>query len=444
MDVVKLTLFFAIFVISLPQLWAQENPTYFKWSGEYRTRYELLTPQAGQGSSALDIFSHRMIVEADFKPEESIAIKASLLLSENLGQDFRGYAGYTPTRGSQDSVAIYELYASWLSASGLSFKVGRFLYGANNENFFSKNLDDATPNRFDGGLLKYDKDYFNFEGGAFIVSQFQNANQKTETSRLYLVSVDLKLNQTLLQNLNLSFVNYDTNEKTYAEYNNFVFPEESLTMYMISLTGEYQRFFYSADVALQQGENVTTDQILDANMVHAKAGFRFSNSQRVKIYSQFHRDTGDKTDTPEHQEGYNPMFYNHFLNAGRMNLLGWGNLTSYGLGLSLHWSDNTNIALEYNRFIRTSVDDGVHGLSVTGTSPLVLDNSGTNSGPYNNSLNSQEKVIGDEIDLIVDFKSEYGLKFQSVTGLFQPNSYLKDYGKDKMIFFQRFGLEFFF
>lgn len=438
----RLLILFCLFFARFIQ--AQENPTYLKWGGEYRTRYEFLTPPSGEGSSSQNIFSHRLIVSSDFKPEEDIEIKASLLLSENLGQDYKGYAGYNIPSSTNDSVFIYELYANWLSASGLGFQVGRFLFGVNNENFFSKNLDDAIPTRFDGGLLRYDKDYFNFEGGAFVISQFQNTDLKIETSRLFLVSVDLKIDQSLLQNLNLSFVSYDTKEKTFAELNNFTFPEQSFTMYSVSLTGEYGPVFYASDVAIQQGDNLTSDQLMDTSMIHGKLGFKVHNGKNLKFYGHFHRDSGDKASTPDVNETYNPMFYNHFVNAGRMNLLGWGNFTSYGLGTSFRWSESTNIGLEYLKFLRTSTDAGINGLSVTGTTPLTVVNSTPNAGPFNNSLGSLEKDIGDEIDLIIDFTSSMGLKFQSITGLFKPDNYLKDYDKDKMIFFQRFGLEFFF
>jgi hypothetical protein len=403
-----------------------------------------MTPPAGKGSDSLNIFSHRFIVTSDFKPEENIEIRASLLLSENLGQDYRGYAGYNVPSSSNNSVSVYELYANWLESSGLGFQVGRFLFTANNESFFSKNLDDPVPTRFDGGLLKYDKDYFNFQGGAFVVSQFQGTDLKVKTSNLFLISIDLKIDQSLLKNINLSFIRYNTKEKTFAELNNFTFPGQFITMYSGSITGEYQRFFYSVDAAIQQGDNVTSSQIMDANMIHGKAGMKLHRSSGLTVFSVFHRDTGDQSSTADKNESYNPMFYNHFMNAGRMNLLGWGNLTSYGLGFSMKTSDSTKIALEFNKFLRTSADAGVNGLSATGTNSLTLDDSGTIAGPYNNSLGSLKKDLGSELDLIIEFKSDTGLIFQSVTGAFQPGSYFEDYNKDKLIVFQRFGLEFFF
>ncbi len=424
--------------------YAQKNPTYFTWSGEYRTRYEFLAPPAGEGNDTLNIFSHRFILETNFKPKEDIEIQASLLLSENLGQDFRGFAGYKSPDTTNDEVSIYELYASWLSQSGLSFKIGRFLFAANNESFFSKNFDDPIPTRFDGGLLKYDKDYFNFEGGAFLVSQFQDANLKTETSALFLISVDLKIDQGLLKNVNLSFVSYDTNEKTFPSLNNFVSPAQTFTMYSASLTGELGRFYYSTDAAIQQGDNSTTDQLMDTFLFDGKFGFTLNRASKFKVYSQFHKDTGDKGATSDIDESYNPLFYNHFLNAGRMNLLAWGNLTTLGLGTSFKWSDSTIVCLEYNKFLRSTADSGINGLSVSGTSPLTLDGSGTNSGPFDNNLASEDKNIGDELDLIVDFNSEIGLKFQSITGVFQPGGYLEVYNKTKLIVYQRFGLEFLF
>ncbi len=423
---------------------AEENPTYLKWSGEYRTRYEFLLPPSGEGTSSLNTFSHRLIFSSNFKPEENIEIKASLLLSENLGQDYKGFAGYKVNTSQDESVSIYELYANWLANSGLGFQVGRFLFNNSNDNIFSKNLDDAIPTRFDGGLLKYDKDFFNFSGGVFVVSQFQNAQLKTETSRLYLVSVDLKINENLFKNINFSFISYDTKENTIVDLNNFTFPEQSFTMYSASLTGEYERFFYDADVAIQQGDNKTTNQLMDNSMLNGTLGMTLHLPSKLKVFSQFHRDTGDVASTTETNESYNPMFYNHFLNAGRMNLLGWGNLTSYSLGLSRKWSDKTTVHLEYISFLRTSPDSGINGLSATGLTPLTSDNSGNNTGPFNNILASLKKNIGDEIDLVIDYTSPIGLKFQSITGVFLPGAYLKDYSKTDTIFFQRFGLEFLF
>ncbi len=420
------------------------NPTYIRWSGEYRTRYELLFPPAGQGSSSLSNFSHRLILASNFKPQENIQLKASLLLSENLGQDFKGYAGYSVNSSNAESVFIYELYANWLADSGLGFQVGRFLFNSANDKFFSNNLDDAIPTRFDGGLLKYDKDFFNFSGGAFIVSQFQNAQLEIETSRLYIVSVDLKIDENLFKNINLSFISYDTVENTFVELNNFTFPEKSFTMYAVSLTGDYGPFFYTADAGLQQGTNDTADQTVDGSMFDAKLGYTIHVPSKSNIYVAGHIDSGDESSTAEVDESYNPLFYNHFVNGGRMNLLGWGNLTSFTAGVSRQFTDNVNVQLEYIKFLRTTAEAGINGLSPTGLTALTIDESGNNTGPYNNNLNSSNKNIGDEVDLVIDYKSGVGLKFQSITGLFMPAGYLKDYDKSELIFFQRFGLEFLF
>lgn len=444
----RILIFMQLFLISTLAMsqtdFESENPTYLKWSGEYRTRYELLFPPSGDGSSSLSTFSHRLILASNFKPQENIELKASLLLSENLGQDYKGYAGYMVSSSNAESVFIYELYANWLADSGLGFQVGRFLFKSANDNFFSNNLDDAIPNRFDGGLLKYDKDFFNFSGGAFIVSQFQNAQLEIETSRLYVISVDLEIDEDLFKNINLSFISYDTVEKTFTELNNFTFPEKSFTMYAVSFTGDYGPFFYTADAGIQQGTNETSDQTVDGTMLDTKIGYTIHPRSKSKVYLIGHIDSGDKSSTTDSDESYNPLFYNHFVNGGRMNLLGWGNLTSFTLGLSRQLNDNTSVQLEYIKFLRTNTEAGINGLSPTGLTALTIDDSGNNTGPYDNNLNSSNKDIGDEVDLVIDYKSAIGLKFQSITGLFMPAGYLKDYNKSDLIYFQRFGIEFVF
>lgn len=442
---------FLLVIGGFPQFntaWSQQiNPTYIQWSGNYRSRFESLHRPAGVSGQKTNRFAHQLILSANFQAQESLKFKASLLGFDTWGKEYAGYAGYPYTEETTPQIIhLYEAFANWGFSSGVSFQMGRFPFEIGNGALFSKNLDDDLPTRFDGGFFQYESDVVKFQLGGFAISDWRSAtsNFNDQDYKTYFLNSDLKILQPFFKNISFTFLILDKDEKTLTDLGGIILPKEEKEVYAASLTGETGRVFYSMDGAIQQGENHTTTQSIEANMLHARVGAVAFSPWKLSFYLQGHRDTGDRSDSADKNETYDPLFYNHFQNAGKMNLLGWGNLTYFSLGISWILKRNYNFFLEYNKFYRTSATAGTFGLGPSGGAPIVWDTGSLTDGPYNNSLNSDERYIADEVDFTFEYQAEDGLRFQSITGLFIPGNYLKDYGKDDLVFFQRLGIEFVF
>ncbi len=422
----------------------QSNPTYIQWMGNYRSRFESLHRPAGVSGGKTNRLAHQIILSANFKAQENLKFKASLLGFETWGSDYLGYAGYPYFSGQdQEMLQLYEANAEWNFASGLSVFVGRTPFEIGNGAVFSKNLDDDYPTRFDGGYFQYQTDVARFQLGGFAISSWSSGTTAYDDQdyKIYFLSADLKALEPYVKNISFTFMMLDRDEMAITVPLPVNFPKEEKDIYAVSLTGETGRFFYSFDGVIQEGVNRTSGQDTRAHMLHGRTGFIAYEPWQLGVYIQYHTDTGDNASTANVDESYDPLYYNHFQNAGKMNLLGWSNLTYYSAGLTWVLGSSSRFFLEYNRFYRTSASSGIRGLGALGGNSLVWDSGASLDGPYNNNLNSTEKFIGHEIDLTYELQTESGLRFQSITGLLLPGDYLKVYGKDAQIFFQRLGVE---
>lgn len=432
-------------VLPLSLIYAQQaNPTYIQWMGNYRSRFESLHRPGAVSGEKTNRLAHQIILSATFKAQENLKFKASLLGFETWGSDYLGYAGYPYYEGqTQEMLHLYEANAEWSFASGLSVVVGRTPFEIGNGAVFSKNTDDDFPTRFDGGYFQYQTDIAKFQLGGFAISSWSTggATFNNKDYKTYFLNADLKILEPYFKNISFTFLMLDRDEMNITTPVAVLFPKEEKDIYAVSMTGETGRFFYSFDGVIQEGKNRTSGQSIRSHMLHGRAGFIAYEPWQLGFYVQYHTDTGDDPNTADIDESYDPLYYNHFQNAGKMNLLGWGNLTYYSAGVSWVISSQTRFFLEYNRFYRSDVDSGIRGLGALGGNPLVWTSAGSVDGPYNNNLGSTDKFIGHEADLTFELQTDSGLRFQSITGVFVPGDYLKDYGKNDKALFQRLGVE---
>lgn len=437
---------FAAFGFILTETQGQEldNPTYIQWSGAYRSRFESVHRPSGTHGEKTNRLAHQIILSAQFQAQENLRFKASLLGFETWGSEYMGYAGYPYSEGSnQDMLNLYEAFAEWNFSSGVSVLVGRTPFEIGNGALFSRNMDDDFPTRFDGGFFQYQADLAKFQLGGFAISSWSSAGAAFDDKdyKTYFLNADLKILEPYVKNISLTFLILDRDDKALDNLGGVVIPKEEKEVYAVSAMGEVGRIFYALDGVIQQGTNRSTDQSIRANMLHAKVGAVVYEPWQLSLYAQYHNDTGDDAGTSDVDEGYDPLYYNHFQNAGKMNQLGWGNLTYFSAGVSWAFANQSTMSLEYNRFYRSSTGAGIKGLGPSGGSSLVWDAGSMTDGPYNNSLGSSEKFIGDEIDLNFELQTDTGLRLQLISGVLFPGQYLEAYGKDAAMFFQRLGVE---
>lgn len=410
--------------------------TKFLWEGEYRSRGLLQENVLNSGQNANDVFSHRLMLKAEFEPNDRLDARVSGILFQNWGEDVRGFSGIRED-SETENFRIFEAYGEWHLSSAFFLKFGRWGLDFGNGALVSKNLDDDVPYSFDGVMLGYDASNFELRLGALRISDWASDLGFTADpdSSAYFASLNLKSWEPVFKFFQIYFFREQKDG-----YNNATtgrsLEAESSNHFGVSAKGDYNKFFYTADYVQYSGEFTSLNQNIDGNLVHIKAGFTLKEKNDFKLFLVYHFDTGDNDATTQ-SEFYRPLYYNHHKYAGVLDLLSFGNLTYLGLGASILSNDKNQFILQALSFSRTSDSDGVRGISFDGSNGatgFISDDIVTNAS------NITDQDIGLEIDFVYNRSFDSGVNLEFITGAFLVGDYLKAYQRTKDVFGARLTL----
>lgn len=196
----------------------------------------------------------------------------------------------------------------------------------------------------------------------------------------------------------------------------------------------------TAGTSATNGIREKEDVSWSASMIDARAGYTFADLMKFRLGVNYHMDSGNEGDAGKDSVGvYQPFFYERHAGAGRMDLIGWGNLTYIALNASFEPMENTTVGLDYFMFSRTKND--VNSAAYTET--YGSSNTFNTLGNYNQTgANRNDKsAIGTEIDLYATHTYDNGLMLTGRYGQFMAGDYLKAPGSVNVDDAQQFMLE---
>lgn len=443
-------------------------------NAEFRARYTFEDKQSGTNAlipNDGNSVEQRLRLGGTYKVSEKFGVSATLLDNLNWGaQDLYIYnSNGTPgTYSSGDSPAVHngastnnvmlvqEAYGYWMLSDDVLVRFGRQSLNMADGSIIGTNDYDPIPNAFDGILGTYEFDFGRISIWAVKFATYDNGlaakmsglgaatgtglsgnNSSDPEADGYGVSFDLKRMPEFLKMVNLHVIDNSKDSTPGAFTAPWYMADPLSTMgqstlrYGLAIGGAAAMFDYNVDAegvsgryfcsgAFAQGCKGTTLGNADPTitsfsttqyMVQAEAGLDFPEFMKIRLFVKGHFDSGDSELSPTKISTYDPYYYNKADGSGMMQVVGWGNLTFYNVGLTASPTDQTTVGLQYFLFQKTheqgNMNPGRYGDMVEFTSPNSTD-------------------LGQEIDLWAEQKYDGGFSILAHVGEFLPGTSIKN------------------
>jgi hypothetical protein len=461
----RIILALAAFLAFLPSANAADKQ--FTPDLEFRIRPIFEDNQSG--SSALtpnngNVVEQRLKVGGQYKFSEKFAVTAHLIQAANWGsQDLYvmdSSSGLPGMFSSQDAsgqhsgastnnvLTVNEAYGTWFMSDDFILRFGRGGLTMGDGSVISTNDWQPIPTSFDGVLGTYDFDFGRLSAWVIKFAQYDNGSQQLlfagaklsgnhssdPEADAYGLSFDLKKMPEWLKMVNVHVIENTKANTPGAFYSPVLAADptprmgQNILRYGLAISGAASMFDYKLDAAGMNGKYYCSGGFatgcssmtagatgVDASgyMAQAEFGVNFPDFMKARIFAKYHYDSGDKDPITSQTsvKAYDPYFYDRHAGSGNMEVIGWGNLTFYNVGVSAAPTDQTNVTLQYFYFQKSEkggrVNPGRFGEMMYFTSP--------------NSNN-----LGQELDLMAEHKYDGGFSMFASVGLFMPGTAVKN------------------
>lgn len=398
---------------------AQAQDAEFKHSGEFRLRYyNDMTPSGNK-----DIPENKSDIEARMKlgltMQKGQAAKAHVTLIHGtlLGTDRAADPNFTnpnayATFTKDNGLMVNEAYG-WAAFSEKMFiKAGRFNIDFGGGEFISSDDHKLIPITHEGLALGYDLDFA--KALVALVKDkelaFQAGMDSDPEQHRFMVGIDLKNLPEFLNTASLSFSNFNRSENAA--------PSANLQVYGLTLGGEAAGLDYRAVLGMQSGIAAKTAAIEvknDAMMMDFRVGFSMPETMGLKVWANYHSDSGDDDAADSKNSRYNGLYYNSHKFAGLMDIFGWGNLTYWAVGADIAPAEDMTVGLGLYGFSKTKEKDN----TINGTNNDRFDG-------FRGGMAADKADLGMELDVYAQKKYANGLIIDAMVGAFMPGAAFKD------------------
>lgn len=398
---------------------AKAQDSEVKHNGEFRVRYYNDMVPSGQSSgpqNKSDI-EGRLKLGLTMRKGENLQAHVTLLHGTIFGRDkaaqptlIEGNSSYsTPT--VDNTVLVNQAYGWWKAGEGFTLKAGRFNVELGNGEFFSADQWRLVPITHEGFQVGYDTGFAMFN--AFLIKDKEltpknpgSLDSDPEQHNIIL-SADLKNMPEAIKTANLTLVQISRSEVVGVGSANAQHAG-------ITLGGDVAGFAYKGVYAMQMGVEAKTaalERKLAGSMFDLTVGYGMPETMGLKIFANYHSDSGDDPGTADKNEAYVPLYYDSHRYGGRMDMFGWGNLSYYDVGVAVVPAEDMEVGLTLFGFSKTK-DNGA----------ITFD--ANRRQTFATVANKSD--LGMELDVYA--MKKYGPAFQidAHLGAFMPGSAMKD------------------
>ncbi|MDX9731053.1 MAG: alginate export family protein [Bdellovibrionales bacterium] len=312
------------------------------------------------------------------------------------------------TVDTQNSIIVNQAYGWWRATESMSLKAGRFHVEVGGGEFFSADSWKLVPITHEGFQVSFDTGFAGVS--AFLLKDKELVPQAGMDSdpeqHNFILSADFKDMPEAIQTANLTFLNISRSENAN--------PAANAQHVGLTLGGEIAGIFYKAVYGHQMGVVAKTaagETKLDANMYDLTLGVRVPEIMGLRVWGNYHSDSGDDNGADDTENGYQSLYYDSHKYGGMMDLFGWGNLTYWNVGAAVAPSDDFEVGLSFFSFSKTKENGG----SV-----------GTNLGRTFLGASTNKANLGMELDLYMTQKFESGFRLDAHLATFMPGEAFKD------------------
>ncbi len=151
---------------------------------------------------------------------------------------------------------------------------------------------------------------------------------------------------------------------------------------------------------------------LNQSALDIKLGYGLAQWSNLKFWTGIHYDSGDSDSNDANSQSYQSFFYEVYGQAGLMDLIRWGNLNFYRIGLSADIIPGFTLGAEWLSMRRTEGSDGIQ----FGDAGRFY-RANVKSGDL---VFSNETNLGNEFDIWIDRKFQSGMDVRITFANFFP------------------------
>lgn len=399
---------------------AQAQDSEVKHNGEFRVRYYNDMSPSGikdnpQNKSDVE---GRLKLGLTLRKGENLQAHVTLLHGTIFGADKAASTTLTDTApygtvNNNNGVLVNQAYGWWKAGEGFTMKAGRFNVEIGGGEFFSADQWRLVPITHEGFQVGYDTGFAMFN--AFLI-QDKELTPKNPASldsdpeqHNIILSADLKNMPEVIKTANLTLVEIARSETASAG---------SANMQHIGVTvgGEAAGFTYKGVYGMQMGvasKVVNTETKAKGSMFDLTLGYGMPATMGLKVWANYHSDTGDDNATDGDSNEYNPLYFDSHKYEGRMDMFTWGNLTYWNVGAAVMPAEDLEAGLSVFGFTKTKENGAVGTFS-------NANHRQTFTGLANKS------DLGMELDVYASKKYGPAFVIDAHLGAFMPGSAFKD------------------
>jgi hypothetical protein len=397
---------------------AAASDTEFKHDGEFRVRYyNDMTPSGVKGKPLNRADSEgRFKVGMTARKGEKLQARLGLLHGTIFGNDKRASTsvagtGYN-TNSTDNILLVNEAYGWWKASDALALKVGRFHVNIADGAVFSSDDWLVVPHTHEGLQASYEMDAMNLNFYAIkYLDNNTNAGNPDSDPEVnnYILSLDFKNLPEALKTANLHVLNVKRQET--AAYG------LSDAMHVgLTVGGDVSNVMYNFTMAMQSGsisKTAAADNKLAGNMFDLMVGYSMPETMGLKVWANYHMDSGDDNAGDDKNETYQSLYYDSHKYAGLMDIIGWGNLTQMSVGADVMPSEDMTAGVALHMFSKTKEN----AAATTTTRP---------NGQAITGALANKKDLGMELDVYASKKYDSNFSIDAHLGAFMPGAAFKD------------------
>lgn len=406
------------------------------YSADYRLRDTFLENESALGAES-PAHSNRLDQRFRFnlllRAGERLNATATLLSRMQFGQ-----TAQETVAQPRDTVSVNQAFGTWMISDDFIFKFGRMNYQLGDGFVMGVNEWEAMPYAFDGALFHYEFEFgriefFGFKmreyGPPAVAGGFTDEHKPDLEHNAYGFTFDLRTSPEFLKTVHLHVIKdaSDRGEESPApgsqvqtvkgtqgidavRYGLNVAMAYRLADFKVWYAGIGGKNKYPPNTALTYHGSYE----IESNLMQAELGLNFPERRGLRVFVQYHRDTGDRDADDGRSQTYDSYFHVKHASAGFMDLFDWGNLTSVQAGATSRVTEALDVGVSYWLLARTATGP-------TSARPLAgLYGGNLVTAVGTNDLNLNASKLGDEFDLWAEYRLSNGLILNARAGYFSP------------------------
>lgn len=396
-------------------------------NAEFRVRY-MYTQNASGNKDAqpgtLNDFEHRAKIGMGFRANEKFSAGFSLLHNAYWGQSDPGVTGSGTgdsangindgTDNAENMVLVHEAYGTWMAADDLSLKFGRQTFAFGDGSVMDVNDWERVPYAFEGLSANYEMEMGTVKAWAFQMAQFtgvsggaygsSGSSESDPHHNTYGLSFDVKGMPEMIKVANIHVIKDNKATTPGSSTQNGLDALRYGATVGVGMSAMDAKVTYARHegdtIAQTTNGGATTKSDREGEMWNIDLGYTMEAMMNMRIGAFFHKDSAN----------YDKYFAELHENSGMMDLVEWGNLTYYGLQVTMSPMDSTTAGLSFHMMKKTDEGTGV-----------TIGNDSHFSGAP-----AAEEDLGNQINLWAEHKYDGGFSAVARVGHFMPGDAFKN------------------